>query len=211
MSTPVIDRPRSLAPETSPGREAGSPAVDPERPACAVRPELFLDPLLESEPPASASVRIRRHYAALVATATEVCASCPILDACLYRAVVEYDVAGFVAGTTERQRAAVRARLGIAVPPEDLDNLAGVATGQRQVDHDEVLRLRRAHPEETLDRIARRLGCSLSTVKRHLRQERAQPSASGSSPPVAPPSRAAVRRAVGQTLAKSSGCRRAAA
>jgi hypothetical protein len=40
------------------------------------------------------------------------------------------------------------------------------------VDHDEVVRLRAANPDESLERLAQRLGCSLSTVKRHLRQER---------------------------------------
>ena len=45
-----------------------------------------------------------------------------------------------------------------------------------QVDHDELLRLRNAHPDESLERLARRLGCSLSTVKRHMRKERRSPS-----------------------------------
>jgi hypothetical protein len=169
-----------------------------------------LDPALESEPLASAPARVRRQYAALAAEATEVCAGCPLLTSCLYRAVVEYDVAGFVAGTTERQRAQIRVRLGVQVEPEDFDTLAGVVGGQRTVDHDEVVRLRRTHPDESLERIARRLGCSLSTVKRHLRKERNQPSA-----PVEPakprPTSAQVRRAAGEILAENSGNRRAAA
>jgi hypothetical protein len=171
---------------------------------------LFLDPALESEPVASAPARVRRQYAALAAEATEVCASCPLLSACLYRAVVEYDVAGFVAGTTERQRSAIRARLDVAVEPEDFDSLAGVVGGQRTVDHDEVVRLRRAHPDESLERLARRLGCSLSTVKRHLRKERNQPAAA-SEPARNRPSEAQVRRAAAEVLAGNSGRRRAAA
>ena len=44
--------------------------------------------------------------------------------------------------------------------------------GSRPVDHDEVIRLRAANPDESLERLAQRLGCSLSTIKRHLRRER---------------------------------------
>mgnify|MGYP001198544133 FL=1 len=184
--------------------------VEPGQPACAAYPELFLDPALETEPVPSAPARVRRQHAALAAAATEVCASCPLLTACLYRAVVEYDVAGFVAGTTERQRSAIRDLLEIEVEPEDLDNLAGVVGGQRTVDHDEVVRLRKAHPEESLERIARRLGCSLSTVKRHLRKERKQPS--GASLAARPrPTHTEVRQATAEVLAENSGSRRAAA
>ncbi|HZA05629.1 MAG TPA: helix-turn-helix domain-containing protein, partial [Propionibacteriaceae bacterium] len=53
----------------------------------------------------------------------------------------------------------------------------------RQVDHDEVVRLRHAHPDESLETIARRLGCSLSTVKRHLRRERRDPGVRREEPP----------------------------
>ncbi|HYI57957.1 MAG TPA: WhiB family transcriptional regulator [Microlunatus sp.] len=222
MPTAVVDRPHSpvtdnrthpvaLAPRrahtASPTRPVPTEAL---RPACASAQKLFLDPVLESEPSSSAPARTRRQHSALAAEATDVCASCPLLTACLYRAVVEYDVAGFVAGTTERQRAQIRARLGVEVEPEDFDTLAGVVGGQRTVDHDEVVRLRRAHPDESLERIARRLGCSLSTVKRHLRKERNQPSpAIGTRRPR--PTEAQVRRAAGETLAENSGNRRAAA
>jgi hypothetical protein len=222
MPTALVDRPHfpvtdshsrpvalaSRRAHAAPPSRRASPGSG--RPACADVPELFLDPVLESEPNASAPARIRRQYGALAAEATEVCASCPLLTACLYRAVVEYDVAGFVAGTTERQRAQIRTRLGVEVEPEDFDTLAGVVGGQRTVDHDEVVRLRRAHPDESLERIARRLGCSLSTVKRHLRKERNQPSpAIGTRRPR--PTEAQVRRAAGETLAENSGNRRAAA
>ncbi|MGI3786069.1 MAG: hypothetical protein ACRYG2_35440 [Janthinobacterium lividum] len=81
-------------------------------------------------------------------------------------------MAGFAGGTTARQRKEIRRRLGIVVGPEDLDTLAEVIGGTRQIDHDEVMRLRRANPDETLDQLAQRLGCSLSTTKRHLRRER---------------------------------------
>ena len=91
---------------------------------------------------------------------------------CLYSAVVEYDVAGYCAGTTRKQRTEIRNLLKVSVEPEDLDTLAGVQARHRQVDHHEVVRLRNANPHESLDTIAHRLGCSLSTVKRHLRKAR---------------------------------------
>lgn len=205
MPTAVVDRPHSpvtvsLAPQR----------VEPSRPACADVPGLFLDPALEAEPITSAPARVRRRYDALATEATEVCASCPLLTSCLSRAVVDYDVAGFVAGTSQKQRQQVRARLGVTVEPEDFDTLAGVVGGQRTVDHNEVVRLRRAHPDESLERIAHRLGCSLSTVKRHLRKERSQPTAvTATTTPR--PTEAQVRRATAEILAENSGNRRAAA
>ncbi len=223
--TVVVDRPTFPVTDTSArsaaaSRLAASPRhrstevrsrhVDRDRPACADVPEVFLDVALEAEPVASAPARVRRQYAALAAEATDVCAACPLLTACLYRAVVDYDVAGFVAGTTQRQRGEIRARLGVEVEAEDFDSLAGVVGGQRSVDHDEVVRLRRAHPDESLERIARRLGCSLSTVKRHLRRERNEP-ASSSYRSSTRPAEAAVRRATREILAENSGNRRAAA
>ena len=95
--------------------------------------------------------------------------------------------------------------------PEDFDSLAGVVGGQRTVDHDEVVRLRRAHPDESLERIARRLGCSLSTVKRHLRRERNEPAAADrrGTDRVRPRPRSGAPPA--EILAENSGSRRAAA
>lgn len=149
---------------------------------CSVLPEVFQHPLLEEPPTRAARTSERRQYADLVATAAAACHRCPLITSCLYRAVVEHDVAGFVGGTTVRQRGEVRRRLGVTVRPEDLDTLAGVVGG-RQVDHAEVLRLRAAHPDESLEVLAGRLGCSLSTVKRHLRRERTTPSRAGAGEP----------------------------
>jgi hypothetical protein len=202
-ATRLAASPQRRAAESRPRRE------DRDRPACADFPEVFLDAALETEPVVSAPARVRRRYAALAAEATEICASCPLLTACLYRAVVDYDVAGFVAGTTQRQRGEIRARLGVEVEAEDFDSLAGVVGGQRSVDHDEVVRLRRTHPDESLERIARRLGCSLSTVKRHLRRERNEPAAVARG--TARPTETAVRRVTAEILAENSGSRRAAA
>jgi transcription factor WhiB len=181
-------------------------SVDPSRtttPACASRTEIFTDEMLESPPGASAPAEDRRRHGELVSAAQEVCFSCPVLAGCLYRAVVDHDVAGYVAGTTERQRAEIRRRLGVVVQPEDFDTLAGVAGGHRQIDHDEVLRLRRAHPDESLERLAHRLGCSLSTVKRHLRRERTTPSR-----PSAGPVRPTLRMVLDATASVTAGARR---
>ena len=136
---------------------------------------LFQDPLLEEPPTASAAVDSRRRYADLERAAGALCRACPLLQQCLYAAVVHHDVAGFVAGTTRKMRMEMRTRLAVSVEPEDFDTLAGVTRHHRQVDHDEVVRLRHANPHESLEQLAQRLGCSLSTVKRHLRHERQAP------------------------------------
>lgn len=144
---------------------------------CVQFADLFQDNLLEEPPTSSAPASVRHRYLALTERAGEICSDCPMMRNCLYDAVVRHDVAGYVAGTTQRQRAEIRRRLGVVVEAEDFDTLAGATARNRPVDHDEVLRLRRANPDETLESIAQRLGCSLSTVKRHLRRDRAERSA----------------------------------
>jgi hypothetical protein len=149
---------------------------------CIELAAVFQDQLLEESLPASAPGVVRRRQLALITTAQAACRECPLIIDCLYRAVVEYDVAGYVAGTTPPQRAQIRRRLGITVEPEDFDSLAGVTRRHRQLNHSEVVRLRNANPQESLEALAQRLGCSLSTVKRHLRRERRQPSARDAAP-----------------------------
>ncbi|WP_203567909.1 WhiB family transcriptional regulator [Aestuariimicrobium ganziense] len=141
-------------------------------PACTEYAGLFQHRLLEDSA-AAGSVDERRQQAMMTRKAENLCLECPLMTQCLYNAVVKFDVAGYVAGTTPRQRSEMRSILGIRVQPEDFDTLAGVTTPNRQVDHDEVVRLRNANPYESLESIAQRLGCSLSTVKRHLRKARA--------------------------------------
>lgn len=160
---------------------------------CVTAPETFLNPLLEESLPASTTGDIRRRHAQLAGKAEAACLSCPLLKDCLYDAVVRHDVNGFVAGTTQRQRMEIRQRLRITVEPEDFDTLAGVSARNRQVDHAEVLRLRNANPHESLEMVAQRLGCSLSTVKRHLRK--ARQGIQQSELKVLPPSRAQVVQA----------------
>jgi hypothetical protein len=144
---------------------------------CVELASVFQDPLLEEPLPASAPGAVRRRQKGLMSAAQTACQACPLIVDCLYRAVVEYDVAGYVAGTTPPQRAQIRHRLDITVEPENFDTLAGISGRHHQVNHSEVVRLRNANPDESLEMLAQRLGCSLSTVKRHLRRERREPSA----------------------------------
>ena len=136
-------------------------------PGCVAHAWMFQHPCVEEDAtPAS------REVASLRARAAAVCGACPLAAQCLYDAVVRHDVAGFVAGTSALDRARLRAALGVRVAPENLDAAACVAAGGRPVDRAEVQRVRRTHPDETLEQLALRLGCSTSTVKRHLRAVR---------------------------------------
>lgn len=100
------------------------------------------------------------------------CAGCPMLVDCLYRAVVEVDVSGFAACTTETDRARIRDELGIVLQPAQPLVLGAPRVGTGPVDHETVLQMRHAHPKDTCQQLAERLGCSTSTVKRHLRRAR---------------------------------------
>lgn len=139
---------------------------------CIELSSVFQHRLVEEPPTSAAPAEDRREYQGLMRQARAACEECPLLSQCLYSAVVEYDVAGICAGTTRKQRIEIRNLLKITVEPEDLDTLAGVQARHRQVDHHEIVRLRNANPHESLETIAHRLGCSLSTVKRHLRKAR---------------------------------------
>ncbi len=190
------------------GPSAARATRSPRRgPACASRPEVFQDVLVE-DPPRGAMTRADRdRQTRLLGQARAVCEACPVRTSCLYDAVVRHDVAGFVAGTTVRQRHEIRRRLGIVVEGEDLDTLAGVIGGTRPIDHDEVLRLRRANPDETLEQLAHRLGCSLSTVKRHLRRERQEPTVRRR---ISRPMPVQVLQVTAAVVERGSGARRAA-
>lgn len=145
-------------------------------PSCLGAAGLFQHRLLEDPPTVSSlSADDRRLTAQLTTQARRTCLNCPLMTQCLYDAVVKHDVAGYVAATTHHQRMEIRNRLGIRVEPENLDTLAGVIGRHRQVNHEEVVRLRNANPHESLETIAHRLGCSASTVKRHLRKARTEP------------------------------------
>jgi hypothetical protein len=145
---------------------------------CAVDVELYLHPLLE-EPPArsSADPQTWDTYESLVVRARSSCAACPLLAECLHKAVVHTDVAGYAGCTTPLERRAIRRRVGISVPAEDLDTYAGTRGDRQPVEHDDVLPMRAAHPDDSLETLAERLGCSLSTVKRHLIRARREAAA----------------------------------
>lgn len=142
------------------------------RTPCVEFAGLFQHRLVEDPTPASAAVEERRRALMMTRKAQNLCAQCPMMQQCLYDAVVRFDVTGFAGGATGKQRQEIRSKLGIRVASEDFDTLAGVTAPHRQVDHDEVVRLRNANPDESLETIALRLGCSLSTVKRHMRKAR---------------------------------------
>ena len=96
---------------------------------CVELAAVFQDQLLEEPPSTGTSAALRRRRLALITIAKAACRECPLITDCLYRAVVEYDVAGYVAGTTPPQRALIRRRLDIAVQPENFDTLSGQPVG----------------------------------------------------------------------------------
>jgi hypothetical protein len=136
---------------------------------CIQARELFQNPLVEEPPTGRDDLATR-----LTGRAIELCESCPLLEQCLYSAVVEHDVAGVAGATTALQRTRIRRLLGVDVGREDLSDFAGTTRERGRLTHADVVRARRADPDATLEIIAERLGCSLSTVKRHLRQARAE-------------------------------------
>ena len=141
--------------------------------ACASDVDLYLHPLLE-DPPVASRVDAATYatYERLVERAHAACSRCPILAACLYKAVVQADVSGYVGCTTPKERVAMRRLLGVKLEPEDLDAVAGARVRRQPVDHEAVMAMRAAYPDDPLEQIANRLGCSLSTVKRHMRRAR---------------------------------------
>lgn len=142
------------------------------RPVCATDTDLFLHPLLENLDEAPSDAAAHPESSALLARARAACAACPQLPECMYGAVVQQDVAGFVGCTTPGERARIRSAVGARPQDEDLDAAAGVRGERRPVDHESVLAARAAFPDDSLEMLANRLECSLSTIKRHLRRAR---------------------------------------
>lgn len=147
--------------------------LDEQSTPCATDLDLYLHPLLE-EPPArsTSSKELWSEYEQLVFRARESCSACPLLADCLYKAIVQTEVAGYVGCTTPRERLNMRRHIGIKVSSEDFDAYAGARGSRQPINHDDVLRMRTAFPDDSLEQIAARLECSLSTVKRHLRRAR---------------------------------------
>lgn len=139
---------------------------------CARKPEAYLDESLSVLPtPAEVDSGEWERISHQMHTIQRECAACPALIDCLYRAVVEVDVFGYAACTTHRDRQRIREMLGLDPSLSPVDPV-GVRTGRGPVDHETVLAVRRAHPDDTFAQLAERLGCSLSTVKRHMRRAR---------------------------------------
>lgn len=144
-------------------------------PACADDPMTFLDDALETPLGRHGlTAAMRREVARKRAEAHRRCAACPIFTDCLYRAVVEVNVSGFVACTTESDRQDLRRRLGVSVADTEIASFGAARLGGGPVDHATVLATRQAHPDDTCQQLAERLGCSTSTIKRHLRRARQQ-------------------------------------
>lgn len=148
---------------------------------CTQAREIFQHPLVE-EPPTGRDERAQR----LTGRAVALCESCPLMEQCLYAAVVEHDVAGVAGATTGLQRMRIRRLLGLRIAREDLTDFAGTTREGGRLTHADVARARRADPDATLETIAERLGCSLSTVKRHLRQARLEATPTVASVPSRP-------------------------
>lgn len=146
---------------------------DLSMPPCAREPGVYRDEALHAAPKRSEMTPVQwREFEALRAQAHRQCAGCPMLVDCLYRAVVEVDVSGYAACTTERDRARIRRELGIVVQPHLPQGYGMPRVGGGPISHEAVLEMRQAHPDETCQQLADRLGCSTSTVKRHLRRAR---------------------------------------
>ena len=124
VSGPIIREPAgqgcrpseaSQVSDQSSRRSMPRPTGSAPKPRCVELASVFQNPLLE-EPMGSAPAAVRRRYAALVGQAEQACSNCPLIEHCLYAAVVEHDVAGYVGGTTPAQRARIRRALRISVP-----------------------------------------------------------------------------------------------
>ena len=147
--------------------------VDSMTPPCAHVPEVYQDELLHS-PPSRTEISAAEWdlLTAKRASAHRQCAGCPLMVDCLYRAVVEVDVSGFVACTTEHDRQQIRRQLGIQVQQVTSTPYGAPRIGGGPVNHEAVMTARQAYPKDTCHQLAERLHCSTSTVKRHLRKAR---------------------------------------
>ena len=155
---------------------------EPVLPPCAESPEAFLDERLQSTSFTTLSAAERERLNAARAAIHRQCAGCPLLIECLYRAVVEVDVSGYVACTTEAERVLIRERLGIEITQSTLTPYGAPRVGGGPVSHESVLTARQAYPKDTCQQLAERLGCSTSTIKRHLRRDREQRAADAARP-----------------------------
>lgn len=176
---------------------------------CVTTPAAFQHALLEDDVPLRTAAE-RRTAGMLTERAATLCSACPLFTECLYRAVADHDVAGVVAGTTAVQRREMRRRLQVQLKPENLDSLAGVTRRGRFVTSEEVVRLRRLNPDASLELIAEWLGCSLTTVKRHLRKSRQAATTPEVEVSTGRPGRTALMSVFAEVTGRYSGTDRAA-
>jgi hypothetical protein len=149
--------------------------VDVVTPPCASVPEVYLDEHLHTPPSRTElSADDWERLTVKRASAHRQCAGCPMMVNCLYRAVVEVDVSGFAACTTEHDRAEIRRQLGIEIQQSSATPYGAARVGGGPVSHEAVMAARHAYPKDTCHQLAERLDCSTSTVKRHLRRAREQ-------------------------------------
>ncbi len=139
---------------------------------CISEPETFQDEHLHNPPERhEVSAAEWQLITAKRAAVHRKCAGCPLMVDCLYRAVVEVDVSGFVACTSEMDRHKMRAELGIQVDQPAFP-FGGARVGGGPLSHEVVMTLRQAYPKDTCGQLAERLDCSTSTIKRHMRRAR---------------------------------------
>ncbi len=161
---------------------------DTTTPPCAFELDVYHDEQLDT-PPAQTDITAAEWESLAVkrATAHRQCAGCPLMVDCLYRAVVEVDVSGYVACTTETDRQLIRQQLGIQIQ-QPATPYGAARIGGGPVSHEAVITVRQAYPKDTCHQLSERLGCSTSTVKRHLRRAREQKRDEALSPRSAVPS-----------------------
>ncbi len=147
--------------------------IDVTTPPCATEPDVYHDEYLH-DPPARQQISAAEWDQLTVkrAAAHRRCAGCPLMISCLYRAVVEVDVSGFVACTTEDERHTMRRQLGVEVQQPSMTPFGAARVGGGPISHETVMTIRHAYPKDTCQQLAARLECSTSTVKRHLRRDR---------------------------------------
>jgi hypothetical protein len=156
--------------------------IDSILPPCADAPEAYMDVSLQEASITTLSAAEREKLSATKAAIHRQCAGCALLVDCLYRAVVEVDLSGYVDCTTESERAIIRERLGIEVAQSTLTPYRAPLVGGGPVSHEAVLTARQAYPKDTCQQLAERLGCSTSTIKRHLRRDRENRAAEAAGP-----------------------------
>lgn len=91
-------------------------------PECAQHQDVFLHELMTTPPRPQEPEPLHQRYAALAGAARNVCAACPLLDLCLYEAVVISDVPGYVAATNHAERQRIREQLDLPTPAPHQDN-----------------------------------------------------------------------------------------